>query len=428
MSAPFVRQGYYPNDDDYYVILDVDFNASQETISTAYKNLARKFHPDKNNQDDRSRREAQVIFQKIKTAYDVLSDPRKRQIYDTLGSEGLKLDGWKLVRKQMTAQEIRDEYLRIQRQQMENKHAVIAKPRASFTMALDASDLFATPKVDNDDPEYSDESAAETLVGSIPSIEIRSLSASMAVENNLSTNHTVTLSGNLMTKNGTGDGSFGTIYRYKYSPATQFNFLYQVGRGPVLTTSVSHQLNERTSILCRGMLVYDTYGIAPGAKITLAHKIRNYLIGKVSYKEGINSSVTTSLIYLNEKLLLEVTTSYRLSQLHHGVSVDVGYRFNNDESKLSVSMAASTNDGLAVEYGCETRVFEINVIGAALSFSLQAGITLKLRYSRANQEFNVPIYLSDEVHSGPIFYGTMVPLVAYYIVDRCYLRNYKQLR
>ena len=217
MSVPFVRQGYHPTDEDYYIILDVDFNASQESISSAYRNLARRFHPDKNNQDERSRKEAEAIFHKIKTAYDVLSDPRKRQIYDTLGPDGLKLDGWKMVKKQMTAKELRDEYLRLQRQQIDDKLAIIAKPRASFTVAVDASDLFSRASIKDDDDELEVDSITGTIMGSLPAIEISSMSASVAVENNLATNHSMTLSGNLNAENGTGDGSFGANYRYKYS-------------------------------------------------------------------------------------------------------------------------------------------------------------------------------------------------------------------
>lgn len=425
---PFIRQGYYPNDDDYYIILDVDPNASQETITYAYRNLARKYHPDKNNQDERSRKEAEIIFEKIKTAYDVLSDPHKRQIYDTVGPEGLKLDGWKLVKKQLTAQEIREEYMRIQKQQLDNRMAIVAKPRASFSMSIDASDLFSRTTLDDGDSDIDDDVDSDSLLNSIPAIEISSMSASMSFENNLATNHSMTLNGNLNAKNGTGDGSFGTNYRYKYSPSTRFDLLYQVGRGPVLTAGVSHELTDKTSLAARGLLILHPYGLSTGAKLTLTHKIRNYLIGKVSYKEGINSSVTTSLIYINEKLMLEVTTSYKLSQLVQGASVEVGYRFNNNNSKLSVAIEASSNQSVAVEYGCETRILDTNIIGAALSFSLPSGVTLKLSFNRANQEFIVPIYLSDEVHSAPVFYGTIVPLVVYYVMDRCYLKQYKKLR
>lgn len=432
MSVPFVRQGYYPKDEDYYVILDVDFNAPQETITTAYRNLARRFHPDKHNQDERSRKEAEVIFHKIKTAYDVLGDPHKRQIYDALGPEGLKLDGWKMVRKQMTAQEIRDEYLRLQKQALDEKFAIVAKPRASFTMSLDASEIFnrrSYDETDDGDQEFDGDSevSAASLFDTLGSIEIRSLSTSMAVDNNLSTDHTLSLTGSLNTRNGIGDGLFGVIYRYKYSANTSYNFLYQVGRGPVVSAGVDHSFNDKTSLAIRGIAIIDSYTLVPYAKATLTHKIRKNLIGKLTSREGLNSYVSTSLIYINEKLMIEATTTYKLSQVDQSVALNLGYRFNNDESKLSVGLVGSDKEGLAVEYGAETRIFTINSIGASLALSLLSGITLKLRFNRANQEFNVPIYLSDEVHSAPVFYGTMVPLVAFYIVDRCYLKGHKPM-
>jgi len=436
MSSPLMRQGYYPRDEDYYVILDVDFNASPESITTAYRNLARKFHPDKHNQDERSRREAEVIFQKIKTAYDVLGDPQKRKIYDVLGPEGLKLETWKVVRKQMTAEDIREEYLRLQKQAIDDKFAVIAKPRASFTLGLDASELFRT-KNENPEDYYEDELGTEEvgfasglfdLCSSLTAVEIRSLSTSMSVDNNLAPDHTLSLTGSLNTRNGVGDGMFGLLYRYKYSANASYNLLYQIGRGPIVSAGFDYKFNDKTALATRGIIIFDSYTVAPAAKLTLTHKIRKYLAGKVSLREGLNPYVSTSLIYVNEKLMLQLTTTYKVSRASQSVSVDLGYRFNNDESKLSVGIVGSTNEGLAVEYGAETTIFTINSVGASLSLSLPAGVTLKLRFSRANQEYNVPIFLSDEVNSAPVFYGTIVPLVAYYIMDRCYLRHHKKMQ
>lgn len=429
MSVPLVRQGYYPSDDDYYIILDVDFNASQDEIKNSYKNLARKFHPDKHNHDERSRKEAEVIFQKIKTAYDILSDPHKRSIYDTLGPEGLKLEGWKMVRKQMTAQEIREEYLRLQKQQMDNSVAIVAKPHSSFTMELDASELFArksTSDPDNDDDNDDDDD--DELFSFLHKVDIRALSTTLGVLTNPSPGHKVTLNAKLGTQNGVGDGIFSTIYDFKYSPKTSFNALYSVGRGPLFGTGFIHEINKKTAISANGLLIFSTYGISPGLKLTLTHKIREYLRAKVTIREGLNPSVSTSLIYVNQKLGFEVTNTYKLSDIHHRLSIDFGYSFNNDDSKLSVSLVGSTKEGLAVEYGCQTRVFTINTIGASISLSVHTGITLKLLFLRANQQFNVPIYLSDEVHSAPVFYGTVVPLIAYYITDRYYFKSYREKR
>ncbi|KAE8716501.1 putative pentatricopeptide repeat-containing protein [Hibiscus syriacus] len=72
---------------DYYNILKVSRNATEEDLKKSYKRLAMKWHPDKN---PINKKEAEAKFKQISEAYDVLSDPQKRQIYDLYGEEGLQ--------------------------------------------------------------------------------------------------------------------------------------------------------------------------------------------------------------------------------------------------------------------------------------------------------------------------------------------------
>lgn len=67
---------------DYYKILGVDKNASQDEIRKAYKKLAMKYHPDKNPED----KEAEKKFKDVAEAYEVLGDEEKRKKYDQLGA------------------------------------------------------------------------------------------------------------------------------------------------------------------------------------------------------------------------------------------------------------------------------------------------------------------------------------------------------
>lgn len=70
---------------DYYEILGVARNAAEDDIKKAYRNLARKFHPDL-HPDKKAEMEAK--FKEINEAYGVLSDPKKRSDYDLTGSVG----------------------------------------------------------------------------------------------------------------------------------------------------------------------------------------------------------------------------------------------------------------------------------------------------------------------------------------------------
>ncbi|RWR80652.1 chaperone protein dnaJ 13 [Cinnamomum micranthum f. kanehirae] len=123
-----------PPERELYALLHISPEASDEEIRKAYRQWAQIYHPDK-YQSPQMKDIATENFQRIRDAYEILSDEHKRLIYDIYGMEGLT-SGLELGPKLNKPEEIKEELERLRRRKEEEKASVHVRPSGSLLVNL----------------------------------------------------------------------------------------------------------------------------------------------------------------------------------------------------------------------------------------------------------------------------------------------------
>ncbi|KXZ42222.1 hypothetical protein GPECTOR_179g245 [Gonium pectorale] len=134
----------FPADDtsEYYAVLNLPRDASDEDVRRAYRALAQVYHPDK-HQDPQLKERAQEVFGKLQEAYEILSDPNRRQIYDVYGKTGLAA-GFELGTKLESVEELKKKWEEFKKKQEADRNEQLSNHRGLYQCRLDASDLAAS--------------------------------------------------------------------------------------------------------------------------------------------------------------------------------------------------------------------------------------------------------------------------------------------
>ena len=173
-----------------------------------------------------------------------------RAIYDTVGVKGLNTDGWILMEKTKTPQEIREEYERLVREKEERLLQQRTNPKGSISVQINATDIF-----DN----FS--GWEETYW---PSIEVQSMAISQSIEAPLTPYDTISMSGSLSSHNGTGSGTVATSLRHVISAKTWAEVEIAAGQGPVITLKGFRNITRRLHSNAQVLLHFSPLGIRPG--------------------------------------------------------------------------------------------------------------------------------------------------------------------
>uniref|UniRef100_A0A8C3HRU4 DnaJ homolog subfamily C member 11 n=1 Tax=Chrysemys picta bellii TaxID=8478 RepID=A0A8C3HRU4_CHRPI len=363
-----------PDNEDYYSLLNVRREASQEELKAAYRRLCMLYHPDK-HRDPELKTQAEQLFNLVHQAYEVLSDPQTRAIYDIYGRRGLEMEGWEVVERRRTPAEIREEFERLQREREERRLQQRTNPKGTISVGIDATDLF-----DRYDEEYEDVPGS-----SFPQIEINKMHISQSIEAPLTATDTAILSGSLSTQNGNGGGSINLALRRVTSPKGWGELEFGAGdlQGPLFGLKIFRNLTPRCFITTNCALQFSSRGIRPGLTTVLARNLDKNTMGYLQWRWGIQSAMNTSIV--RDTKTSHFTVALQLGIPHSFMMISYQHKFQDED---------------------------------------QTRVKGSLKLNRASQTYFFPVHLTDQLLPSAVFYATVGPLVIYFAMHRLIIKPY----
>lgn len=387
--------------ENYYMFLNVPTNASSEQINNSYRQLSRQFHPDK-HLDDEKKQKAELLFNRTKRAYEVLSDPHKRAIYDSLGTRGLQTDGWEIVHRTKTPAEIREEYESLARAREERRLQQRTNPKGNITININATELFSD-FVD----EYEDDRG-------VPRVEVSGMSISQAIEAPLNRRDTILLSGNLNSSNGNGSGNF-VISGRRLINKGWLEVDLGAGQGPALGLKASKNVTDRVFLNGGASLNFRPNGLLPGFVTSLGVQLDKHTVGYLTYNGGMQSSMSTVLEHNTDKHAINATILIGIPHCYLSAS----YTRKLFENDLKLKLAGKVGTfGFMAEYGAEKKVSKYSSVVATVSVGVPTGVLLRIKVIRGNQTYVFPIHLAEDIVPAAVFYATVTPVLTYFVIKK----------
>uniref|UniRef100_A0A8D2AMQ9 DnaJ homolog subfamily C member 11 n=1 Tax=Sciurus vulgaris TaxID=55149 RepID=A0A8D2AMQ9_SCIVU len=363
------------DNEDYYSLLNVRREASSEELKAAYRRLCMLYHPDK-HRDPELKSQAERLFNLVHQAYEVLSDPQTRAIYDIYGKRGLEMEGWEVVERRRTPAEIREEFERLQREREERRLQQRTNPKGTISVGVDATDLF-----DRYDEEYEDVSGS-----GFPQIEINKMHISQSIEAPLTATDTAILSGSLSTQNGNGGGSINFALRRVTSAKGWGELEFGAGdlQGPLFGLKLFRNLTPRCFVTTNCALQFSSRGIRPGLTTVLARNLDKNTVGYLQWRWGIQSAMNTSIV--RDTKTSHFTVALQLGIPHSFALISYQHKFQDDDQTRVKGSLKAGFFGTVVEYGAERKISRHSVLGAAVSVGVPQGVSLKVKELEKQRE------------------------------------------
>ncbi|KAL0904243.1 hypothetical protein M5K25_026326 [Dendrobium thyrsiflorum] len=380
---------------DLYAILHIPREASDEEIRKAFRQWAQVYHPDK-YQDPEMKDVATANFQRIRDAYEILSDERKREIYDIYGLEGLN-SGYELVEKLSKPEEIKEMLERLRRKKEEEKILAHSRPTGALLANLSL-------------PQYLDG-------GSI----IRGMAMSSEVQSRLSKRNSMAIGGNLSVTGASGTGSASAMLKHQISSVASVEFMATAGLRALLSVQTSRQLSQH-SMATSGIAISLRDG---SINLTNAwtRKMSDTTVGNIQLVLGTESGISIGWQTKDDKSSASGEVKFGTASL--GASVHYTHHFSAKSHGRVSGRIGST--ALEFEIGGGRIISEFSTVRLLYNIGIQ-GISWKFELHRGGQKLIIPVLLSSEFNALFATSALVVPSSLYFVLKKYVLKPYHRNR
>ncbi|BGP02996.1 hypothetical protein RTG_02948 [Rhodotorula toruloides ATCC 204091] len=415
--------------DGLYAVLNLERTASEEEIQKSYRRLAALLHPDR-HRDPSLKSSADARFAQIQHAYEVLSDPHRRAIYDELGEKGLKTN-WEVATKGKTAAELRAEYERMNRQQLEQNIENLVKSKGELTVISDARVLFLP------DEELERLGGPENLgiAERLQTVTTRQLFLKHQFTTPLTPSTAILASTQLVARQGQGAGNM--LLKLQHNPSSRLSL--ELGTTVLRPRSFTFKGTFSPSPDTFARLDFPVRNLAapPKFSLVIGRRIYRHTTGTLTFRSGAwaigswgahllqpysDSSISIGLNHASG-WGVEATSAMFVKQ----VSVNWA-RTVLGGVKLSLGGAMTNVGAASVSINADRRVTENVKAGMGLEVAANGAMTVKLRFARLGQRINLPFIVSSGFDTR-IFLGfTVVPALSLIATNHFVLAPRKRKR
>ncbi|KAF7289922.1 J domain-containing protein [Mycena indigotica] len=428
------------NGDRYslYAVLNLPIAATDQEIHERHRALSLTFHPDKHPNDE-DKRLATEKFLELQKAYEVLSDPFLRRVYDLLGPPGLLIN-WMEEDRTKSAAELQTIFNQLRQEWMTNQVDLNVAPKGQATCSVDATSLFSDYLGLENDPWPT------RLRNRLEDVRLLRFTLRHDMRRRIAERWTVGLAARISRQANGGRGNFIGTLRHQYSPRISFKATSTLLFPREINLCAKYQSDYGSASVEAS--IFPAHSLFPPTTlISLSRKLSrrpDAMQGNLKVDIAHSPQVSISLTS-RDRLEMEVnrpddpyTSLFPLSRVSQATSFGIVLDSNYPKlfAECGVTLAQlSSQCKLGLEFGLGGFAWSLGggwasryaTLGANLRLS-EFGVAIVIDGSYMQQGLSLPVFLSHHYDLTLALWVAAFPSAACLAVYRLTIRRFRRQR